>query len=660
MKGVFAATFAALALGMGVVMPVVDAAEVDHPNARYPSPSSKNSPSSFQIRRRSLQHHNIAETTSNEKRLLNLIPGLGDAGKDDGEAGQDSQGGSGASGSSSPSSGSSSETSQSSSGQWLRIDEHAAQFRRIQSNDRFPSHFVARQGDLITPRQLLSGVGNVIGGVADGIGGAVSGVGNAVGNAVGGSDDNGSNQGSSSSSSDGDGGDNSSAGSSSSSSPPPSSPPVSTSGSGSGNSVSNAPSSNRKPTSASSSQATSENSNPGPSANSASSSAAAAQRQSSSAAAAAQASQASESAAAQASQASQSAAAQASSLSASAARGASASAASIASESVNNAIAATSIAAASSSSSPVLISTSVPGGTTVITSIDSLQPTGTADVYGGANGSGRGGSSDSSQDQASSNDGKLSTAAIVGIAVPIGVIACIVIIWTVIRKRQQANTRALHPLDFTPAYGSADGPNDGLTRRSQESWLGGGGGRRMSGISDVEPDMMPPMEEMSHDDHMMRSGSHGGHFYNESMALSVPPTVYSAAAAGGAGSRRLSVVDSANSHGFEYADGTSSQHHQYYDGSSAAGYQPSAVRGVDLAGLQRSGTGGSASPYPGTQRGDNASMRGYDFRPDLDEPVRPTGRSEYEEAYADTSDPFQNAEQPGASAMTKSSSRWSG
>lgn len=308
------------------------------------------------------------------------------------------------------------------------------------------------------------------------------------------------------------------------------------------------------------------------------------------------------------------------------------------------------LAAASSTPSAILITSSLPSGTTVITSIASLSPTGTADTYAGASGNGRSGAADGSQ-SGSSGDGKLSTAAIVGIVVPVAVIALIILVWTVVRKRQQAKSRALHPLDFTPAYGSGDS-HQGVTRASQESWLGGGG-RPMSGISDVEPEMMPPMEEMSHEDHLHRAGSYGGGFYNDGMALNVPPTVYSAASHGGAESRRLSAIQSSGTH-----------NDQYYDGSAAAGYHNPAVRGTDVAGLERSGTGGSTSPYKDVARGyDGASGGhgyGYDYRPDLDEPVRPQLSQGHEEAYGEDQDPFTYVPQQSAPAMTKSSSRWSG
>lgn len=132
----------------------------------------------------------------------------------------------------------------------------------------------------------------------------------------------------------------------------------------------------------------------------------------------------------------------------------------------------------------------------------------------------------------------------------------------------------------------------------------------MSGISDVEPEMMPPMEEMSHEDHLQRAGSRGGDgFYSEGHHMhAVPPMGYA--------------------QGHDLADGPTSEY--YHDDSAAARY---------------------AGPSS------TADSHRYEYRPDLDEPIRP---QVHDEAYADDSDPFTYATPQTAPTMTKSSSRWSG
>lgn len=273
----------------------------------------------------------------------------------------------------------------------------------------------------------------------------------------------------------------------------------------------------------------------------------------------------------------------------------------------------------------------------MITSIASLAPNESAGTYAGGSGSGRTGASEGSNQDGNSN-GSLSTAAIIGIVVPLGVIGLVVLIWTVVRRRQQARSRTLHPLDFAPAYGTADSPN-AITRRSQESWLGGG--RPMSGISDVEPDMMPPMEEMSHEDHLRRAGSHGGGFYDEGMALSMPPMSYSGAAAGrSVDGRGGSVLGSVDSHGLAYP----SNDGHAEDAHAAAGYYRDHT--ADL--------------HRGDWHQNTASEYTPNYRLDVAEPTRPQETyTREQDAYVDDVDSFAHAAHYGTE-LKKSSSRWSG
>lgn len=298
----------------------------------------------------------------------------------------------------------------------------------------------------------------------------------------------------------------------------------------------------------------------------------------------------------------------------------------------------------------------MPSGTTVITSaIATLDSSGTANAFNGATGSNAG--SQSYGDDSGSSSSSLSKGAIIAIAVSIGVIGLLAIVLTIIRKRQQARSRSAQPLNFSPAGAYGDG---GVTRRSQESWLGG---RPMSGVSGIEPDMMPPMEEYSRDGHYATTnGSHGA-FYetNDGMPVSMPSNAY---AVGGATSGRpISGLDSQMSHGWanatqEGAPTMSASHSgpldaaAYYDGSAAAGYTTSASRGSDLAAAGRSGSG---SPYEELQRGGTIP---YGFRPDHEEQLAmggPEQRAQYDQAFGAQDGPFGDG-----NFVPHNASRWSG
>lgn len=230
-------------------------------------------------------------------------------------------------------------------------------------------------------------------------------------------------------------------------------------------------------------------------------------------------------------------------------------------------------------------------------------------------------------------------------------------------------------MDFTPGYGATDSYNDrGVTRASQESWLGG---RPMSGVSDIDPDMLPPMEEVTQDGHMAMSGAHTAGYYDDDRMLSPPMAAYPVGggyARTDGSTRRASMMDSSYaSHGYP----SNSAHHpmspqqstqhgfdttmdpsMYYDGSAAAGYHTPAARGQDLAGAERAG---ATSPYEELQRG-------YDHDHDVSHSSKDSADGPelaYAVAYGgdehDQADSFGHGQQGGrASAMGRSSSRWSG
>lgn len=151
----------------------------------------------------------------------------------------------------------------------------------------------------------------------------------------------------------------------------------------------------------------------------------------------------------------------------------------------------------SSTAIPNLLNTA-PSETTATSSIATLAATGNSQTYGGVNGSQTNGSARGSDVSADSGTSSvLNKGAIIAIAVSVGSVALLVVLLTVVRKRSQRKAKQLRPLNFSLGYATMANDGDrGITRGSQESWLDRG--RPMSGISQVEPDMCPQMEESTH------------------------------------------------------------------------------------------------------------------------------------------------------------------
>ncbi|PWN19499.1 hypothetical protein BCV69DRAFT_284128 [Microstroma glucosiphilum] len=301
------------------------------------------------------------------------------------------------------------------------------------------------------------------------------------------------------------------------------------------------------------------------------------------------------------------------SAAASAASAASAAAATAASETAQDT--ATGTSPSSASSTEFLITTSVDGGYTVITSYQTVAATG-------------GVTNPLKATSASSSDSSLSKGAIVAIAVSLGTIMLLAVVFTIIRKRRQALSRAIRPLSFdpTPNYGTRGDTHSthrDMTRTSQESWLGG---RPMSGVSERDADILPPMTEASHGNRVVSDGYSGGY------------TV------GG-------ITAAAPQYGYAGQDDYAGSG-AHYDGSNHAGYQTASAPGYGAPAYPEA-VGTEVTGYADLQRGPSSSS-GHSHGS--------YGERAYGMAYGGTDrpedDPFQYPSSSSRDAI--GTTRWSG
>ncbi|CAO1634086.1 unnamed protein product [Parajaminaea phylloscopi] len=146
----------------------------------------------------------------------------------------------------------------------------------------------------------------------------------------------------------------------------------------------------------------------------------------------------------------------------------------------------------------ILLTSVMSSETTVITSIATLAASGEAATYKGSAGASdpNGRTAIAANGGRSGGDGALSKGAIAAIAVSLGSLVVLLVLFTSLRKRQQIKTRHIQPLDFTPGYARMqDGRGVSVVPMTYAEQRRLSGSRPMSGISDVAPYLDPPLED---------------------------------------------------------------------------------------------------------------------------------------------------------------------